>query len=288
MKSHRHIIIIATAASVMFCASCTPTDPRTELKKSNELMKLKQFDNALPGTRVCLDMNRDNVDAIVANAICVYNVLNRDPNECKNAKLNLMRATSTLAPERFDALYVYAWILMQDEDYSNALKIARRARDIYRAQQNQSIPKEEFCDTWDMKLAQRNMQYANLLLMIADICRHNGLAEGLPFFEVVLTIPAFAELPEVYIAYSQLFMTEQRTTEAYRVISKAMKKFPNDLACAYNLALLDEYRRSGVSKQSDAMKKVIEKYDRAMRMARQYGDDALANRIASRIALLRR
>ena len=83
-------------------------------------------------------------------------------------------------------------------------------------------------------------------------------------------------------------MTEQRTTEAYRVISRATKKFPNDLACAYNLALLDEYRRSGVSKQSDAMKKVIEKYDRAMRMARQYGDDALANRIASRIALLRR
>jgi hypothetical protein len=52
--------------------------------------------------------------------------------------------------------------------------------------------------------------------------------------------------------------------------------------------LIDEYRRRGLKLPNSEHYKVIHKFERAMSMATKQGEEALANRIAARIALLRR
>ncbi len=287
MKLYSNFSIVIAAVIALSCISCAPTDPRAELQEAHALMQKKQFDAALPRTRSCLDINHENVDAIVANALCVYNMTPRDPNECKNARLNLSRATSTLAPDRFDAWYAYTWVLMQEQDYDNALNAARRARNLFRSQRKPPIPISDACDASDAALAKSNPPYANLILMIADISRHNGLTDGLPFFNVVFGISTFTELPELYLAYSQLLLVAGRTREAYRVISNATKKFSDNLPCAYNYALIDEYRRRGLKLPVSERYKVIHKFERAESIARKYGEEALANRIAAKVSQLR-
>ncbi len=152
MKLYSNFSIVIAAVIALSCVSCAPMDPRAELQEAHALMQKKQFDAALPRTRSCLDINHENVDAIVANALCVYNMTPRDLNECKNAKLNLSRATSTLSPDRFDAWYAYTWVLMQEQDYDNALNAARRARNLFRMQQKPPVPISEACDESDAAL----------------------------------------------------------------------------------------------------------------------------------------
>ena len=287
---HVHAILLAvTAATAAFMTtSCSPDDPRTELQNAHKLMLQKHFAEALPKTASCLSLDSQNADAIIANALCVYNMSPKDPDACKNARLNLARAVTTVARDRFDAHYTYTWLLMQDEDFDNALGAAYRARDLFRRQHNPPIPTSATCDLEDLNLAKTSMPYANLILMIADICRHNSLDEGLPYFRVALNLKIFAAMPEVHLAYSQLLLERQRTREAYTVIRNATFAFPEDLACAYNYAVIDEIRRRGMKLPPELHRKLIHKYDRALTFAHRYGNTELVRRISQKIAALRK
>ena len=276
------------AMVAMLFNSCTPTDPRSELQNAHKLMQQNQFDNALPRIRTCLDMDSENVDAIIANALCVYNLQPRDNDACKNARLKLSRVTSTLAPTRFDAWYTYTWVLMEDMDYDKAVNAARRARTLFRSLHNLPSHENDVCDKTDLTLAKENLAYANLILMTADICRHNGLTEGMPFFKVALSIPSFAELPELYLAYAQWLLEAGRKRDAHIVASEATSKFSDNLPCAYNYALIDEYCSREMKLPDPLRDKLIRKFDRAFTFARKSGNLAIEKRIAAKMAQLQR
>lgn len=280
MKIIKNIkLILLAPLALVIATSCSPTDPKAELKAAHELMLKQDFVAALPKTKICLDMDNDNVDAIIMNAVCAYRTKS-DENTRKNATLNLARVTSALAPERFDAWYTLTWVYVQNNDFSQAVTTARHARNLFRQQQKEpAIPPNEQCDGFDVQLAKNSLTYANLLLMYADICRHNKLEEGLAFFNAVLQQTTFQIQPEIPLSYAQLLYDCHLKTYAYNLLKNATALFPNDLPTAYNFAVADWMRRHGYLLKPQQNASLRAQFNRAMNLAKEQGNQEYVQKI---------
>lgn len=285
-QSHfiRHLLCLLALAVL---ASCSPKNPRAELQAAKKLMAEGKFAEALPHTVTCLDIEADSIDAIIAHAICVYNSPQADDKQRKNARLNLQRATSSLAPENFDAWYVLTWALFQERDYDQAISAVRNARGLYRSlQTNPTIPKNPACDSHDFTLAQANPKYANLLAMYADICRQNRLDEGINFYATVLRLTKLPHHSDTLAAFADLHFALGNQYEAFRLLKYLSEKEPDNLLAVFNYAVVDEQRRLGnlTPRQRQSLRT---KYERALALAQEQNNDDIVKRTQSILLRLR-
>lgn len=229
------------AVGLFLVTSCSPSNPRQELNDAVKLMKAGDYEAALPKTALCLGFDKDNVDAIILNTQCVYAIENSTANERKAARLNLQRVTGTLDPDRFDALFTYASILIDDQDFDTALSVTRKAREIYR--QNQTDPtvtKNDSCDADDKRLAKLHPEYARLLFAYAYVCCRNQLAEGLEYCQLLSDVDGYRDKPELYLAQARLERDCKGMFVARKTLSNAINLFPENLQLLWNYALADE------------------------------------------------
>lgn len=281
------LLIIAAA----FLGACSPVDPKAELMAAHRLLQKKQYGQALPKSVTCLSIDRDNVDAIIINAVCVFSLPAASPEDTsrKNALLNLQRATTILAPERFDAWYTYVWALVQNRDFDSAVNAARFARNLYRSQQtNPPVPKSDACDTHDIRLARENISYANLLCLYADICRYNSLEEGLPFFNAVCSFKAFQSFPGLYLAYAQLLFSTRQTRAALNILKQCCLVFQENVYAAYNYAVVNDYRTRNMELNAQQRNRILLHYKRAYGLAQAAGQQDIAQRAHLRIGQMQR
>ncbi len=273
---------LACLLAAALLASCSPKDPRAELDAAQRLMAQGQFAEALPHTALCLAIETDSVDAIVANAICAYAATNATEADRKNARLNLQRASATLAPERFDVWYTLTWLLIQERDFDGAISAARNARGLYRALQTPAIPHNATCDQHDLTLAKANPAYANLLVMYADICRHNRLEEGIQLFVTALQLKSLQLLPEISLAFAQLLIDTDYYRQAAQILRNICRTFPDNVAAAYNLAYFDDQ----INLLKPPRQTRRDHYQHAIDLATRLGDSRIATRAAERLAKL--
>lgn len=263
---------------------CSPTDPRAELSAAYDLLCQGKISEAAAKVDTCLDINNENVDAIILKTVVVYSDTSSDAAARDTALKNLQRATGMLARERFDAWLTYVWVLYENQDYNNALDAARYARRLYRAARQDKVPANEQCDAHDLELANTDASYARLLFYYTSLCAVNGLKEGMAFGKMLADADIHTRDAILWIALSRLQQNDGYLTDAYKTMKAACQRFPKDARCAYELAEANLARRRGMKMTPTILNSLHESFRIAYDLAMQAGDEALMKCCADKMA----
>ena len=118
MRTRLWIIGLCLTATA-WLAGCAPGLDASE--KQTAIIALQEGDYATAGVHAdrYLRQNPDDVDALLLSSLCLARTAS-DMGGVNKAAYNLERATN-LAPKRFDAWYLYGWLLYENGKYTEAL-----------------------------------------------------------------------------------------------------------------------------------------------------------------------
>ena len=218
MRTRLWIIGLCLTAAA-WLAGCAPGLDASE--KQTAIIALQEGDYATAGVHAdrYLRQNPDDVDALLLSSLCLARTAS-DMGGVNKAAYNLERATN-LAPKRFDAWYLYGWLLYENGKYTEALTALDKAENVMPSSLDINSPAR-----------------ANLYMMIGVSCAHNNLPRGFSYLQALRRFEQFRTRPEVYNSLAILCLKQGDSAQALTWLLEGEKLAPENSDLLRNIAVI--------------------------------------------------
>lgn len=202
--------------------SCDRRAENTSLADAYQAMQEGRHSEVIALTEQYLRQRPDDIDALLLNSYSVQSCA-RDRGERSKAIFNLGRAT-TLAAGRYDAWYVYGWVLYENARYEDAIKALEKAETLILELKEPSAADQSLL--------------ADARFLIGRCCMHSNLPKGLAYLQVLRLQEPYRHWPELYNSMAILSLKQGLYSNALGWLGEGLRQEPNNAGLLRNIAVV--------------------------------------------------
>ena len=216
------LVLLAVAVALPLLSSCRQRQEDTTLSDACQALAAERYAEVQTLTEQYLRQRPDDIDALLLNGYSVQ-VTASDRGARSKAIFNLDRATN-LAPSRYDAWYVYGWVLYENARYEDAMKALEKAEALI----------------VDLKTPSSSDQalLANARFLIGRCCMHSNLPKGLAYLQVLRLQEPYRRWPELYNTMAILSLKQGLYSNALGWLGEGLRLEPNNTGLLRNIAVV--------------------------------------------------
>lgn len=219
---YRAALLVLLAVALPLLSSCRQRQEDTTLSDACQALAAGRHAEVQTLTEQYLRQRPDDIDALLLNGYSVQ-VTASDRGARSKAIFNLDRATN-LAPSRYDAWYVYGWVLYENARYEDAMKALEKAEALI----------------VDLKTPSSSDQalLANARFLIGRCCMHSNLPKGLAYLQVLRLQEPYRRWPELYNTMAILSLKQGLYSNALGWLGEGLRLEPNNAGLLRNIAVV--------------------------------------------------
>lgn len=202
------------ALMVLLAAGCSPVDVGGRLRLAATEAGTGNWREGAELTRSCLNVQPDNVTAMILHGICLFELRQADE------AVDILEVATAAAPEQFLPAYFLGWVLCEQGRFGDAIIPLRRAYE---------------------QVAQAPAVKPDVLVLLARCCLEQNLPRGQAYLQALRRYRSFARAPEVYNALGIMRMNQGEYDSARVSLLEALDKDPDNVVVLQNLAVLHDH-----------------------------------------------
>lgn len=222
MRIYLNTILILVCSLMLF--SCRPIDLEREIKEASGAAKKGDWKTALEKAETCLDNVPSHPDAALLKGLALFNLHGSDPAKTAMALDNVKRVTQE-HPERYDAWFIYGWILFNSNHINDSIYALRKAYELQMKPENAKNVTQ--------------VSQGAIMYTLGQACLMNNLsAEADKMLQLAAKRTPYNSWASIASNIGYIKFYGHKYKESLSWMNKALKMRPNDYAIALNMAVI--------------------------------------------------